>query len=122
MITSAPSTGVASSSPPTSISLLATGASTTPPSETPVDEMLIASARFRTNQRVMIALTAIELDIPNATANTKYTTYSCHSSSTSPMNAALTPLISVPTTINVVGPFRSTYGPTMAEVSPETQK
>ncbi len=105
-----------------SISLLATGASTTPPTETPVDEMLIASARFRTNQRVMIAFTAIPLDMPNATAKTKYTTYSCHSSSTSPMKVALTPFSSVPTSMNPRGPRRSTYGPTIAEVNPEMQK
>ena len=63
-ITSAPSSGVASSSPPAVISREATGATNTPPSETPVEERLIARARFRINQRVMIALTAIALDMP----------------------------------------------------------
>ena len=55
-ISSAASTAVAAASPRSCTSWVTSGTSTTPPTETPVCEMLMARARRVTNQRVRMAL------------------------------------------------------------------
>ena len=61
-------TTVATRSPPLSMSAVPSGASTTPPSDTPLNAMLIARARLWTNQRASMALTPIDAVSPNPTA------------------------------------------------------
>ena len=66
-----PITTAASVSPPLSMSAVPSGANTTPPSDTPVNAMLIARARRWTNQRASMALTPMAAASPNPTAITR---------------------------------------------------
>ena len=62
--------GVATSRPNCSIRTPLTGERTTPPNETPVEEMAIAQARRWTNQRARVALTATPALMPEPSAIT----------------------------------------------------
>ena len=81
-----------------SISHFATGVSTMPPTESPVDATDSATDRRTWYQRVTTVVTGIRPAAEKPTAKTAYTAYSCQRSCTCPRTASASPPSTPPST------------------------